>query len=258
MHSLPIFVRLSGQTVILIGAGAMAAAKQRLLERAGAVISDDEGADARLAFVADFGDAAEAAAVRLRARGLLVNVVDRLDLSDFTMPAIVDRDPVLIAVGTGGASAGLAKTLRQRLEQSVPQSLGTLAAALGEARAAMKARWQNGDDFRRAVDGALVEGGALDPLCDHPPGAVERWLASGDEAAGEGGRLVHIRLSGGDPDLLTLRDARALGSADALWHRGDVPEAILIRARADALRHVAPTPPPAPASGLHLWLEMPS
>ncbi|MEQ1687120.1 MAG: siroheme synthase [Sphingopyxis sp.] len=257
MHSLPIFVRLSGQTVILIGAGEVAAAKRRLLERAGAVVSDDEGADARLAFVASFGDAAEAAAIRLKGRGLLVNVVDRADLCDFTMPAILDRDPVLIAVGTGGASAGLAKTLRQRLEHLLPAGLGALAASLGEARVAMKARWPKSDDFRRAIDGALAEGGPLDPLSDHPPGAVKQWLASGDRTA-QKGALVHICLSGGDPDLLTLRDARLLGNADALWHRGDVPDAILNRARADTVRHIASSPPERPTSGLQLWLEMPS
>src|SRR3546814_14222183 len=72
---------------------------------------------ARLAFVALADEAeARAAAEALRARGLLVNVVDRPDLCDFTTPAIVDRAPVTIAIGTGGASAGLAKAIRQRVE----------------------------------------------------------------------------------------------------------------------------------------------
>ena len=75
----------------------------------------------------DDTEACEAAAANLRDAGMLVNVVDQPELCDFTTPSILDRDPVLIAVGTGGASAGLAKHLRLRLEQFLPLSLGELA-----------------------------------------------------------------------------------------------------------------------------------
>ena len=120
MHSLPIFARLTGRNVILIGDGEAAAAKRRLLDRAGAVVVGEDGV-AALAIVAVEDDAkAEAVVGRLKARGILVNAVDRVALCDFTLPAIIDRDPVLIAIGTGGASAGLAKALRQRLEAMLP------------------------------------------------------------------------------------------------------------------------------------------
>ena len=69
MRSLPLFLRIEGRRVILIGEGAMGDAKRRLLARAGAVIVD-EAADARIAFVA-LADP-DAAAARLRARGLLI------------------------------------------------------------------------------------------------------------------------------------------------------------------------------------------
>ena len=110
-------MKLTHRPVILLGMGEAADAKRRLLERAGADIRTEEAADASLAIVAiEDEDEAQAAAERLKARGVLVNVVDRPSLCDFTLPAIVDRDPVLIAIGTGAASAGLAKALRQRLE----------------------------------------------------------------------------------------------------------------------------------------------
>ena len=70
------------------------------------------------------------------------------------------------------------------------------------------------------------------------------------------GKVILVGAGPGDPDLLTLRAARLLGRADALWHRGDVPETLLSRARADAQRHIADAAPPAPATGLILWLEM--
>src|SRR3546814_12213809 len=75
---------------------------------------------ARLAFVALADEAeARAAAEALRARGLLVNVVDRPDLCDFTTPAIVDPPPVTIATGTAGASAALAKAIRQPVARKI-------------------------------------------------------------------------------------------------------------------------------------------
>ena len=123
--ALPLFVRLAGRPVILLGTGEAADAKARLLARAGARIVGEENGDARLAIVALVDP--DAAVARLRARGLLVNAVDRPDLCDFTLPAIVDRAPVLVAIGTGGASAGLAAMLRQRLEEILPISLGRSA-----------------------------------------------------------------------------------------------------------------------------------
>ncbi|MDB5736824.1 MAG: hypothetical protein JWO65_492, partial [Sphingomonas bacterium] len=168
MHSLPVFLRLDGRPVILLGDGDAAVAKRRLLDRAGARIVGED-ATAALAIVA-IGDEAEAqaAATRLKARGILVNAVDRPALCDFTLPAIVDRDPVLIAIGTGGASAGLAKALRQRIEALLPASLGTLAEALHAARAGLLARFPAAADRRRAIDAAFDPGGPLDPFSAHP------------------------------------------------------------------------------------------
>ena len=250
MHSLPVFLRLDGQPVILTGAGEAAEAKRRLLERAGARIVTENDPDARIAIVSD-GDAAVAA--RLRARGVLVNATDNRALCDFTLPAIVDRDPVLIAVGTGGASAGLAKALRQRIEALLPARLGALASALSQARAAIRARWPDPADRRRAIDTGLAPGGPLDPLREDAADLLPVWL---DKARPQGGRLVTIRLVSPDPDDLTLRAARLLGEADHVYHAPDVPGAILDRARADAGRIATDTPPEDAGDGLTLFLSL--
>jgi uroporphyrin-III C-methyltransferase/precorrin-2 dehydrogenase/sirohydrochlorin ferrochelatase len=227
LHSLPLFHRLTGQPVIVLGEGEAAEAKRRLLERAGAVIVGADNVDARLAFVAL--DEPGAAAAELKARGLLVNVVDRPELCDFTTPSLLERGPVLVAVSTGGVSAGLAKALRLRLEGLLPASLGALAEALGAARTAMKARWPDGRERRRAMDAALAAGGALDPLVEGSD--VAGWL---DGAADSAGGTYEIVLRSADPDDLTLREARWLGSADLVAHEPGVPAAVLTRARADA------------------------
>ncbi len=237
--SLPLFHRIAGQPVIVLGVGDAAEAKRRLVERAGGIVFDElqEGIDkgARLAFVAhDDRVSAEADTIRLRCAGLLVNAADRPELCDFTVPSVLDRDPVLIAIGTGGASAGLAKALRLRLEALLPQTLGGLAERLYAARAGLRERWPDAGGRRRALDSALAEGGALDPLRETSGDAVDAWLAGRAEA--EALTTVEIVLRSADPDDLTLREARLLGSADVIAYEADVPPAVLDRARADAAR----------------------
>lgn len=252
MHSLPLFVRLQGRDVILVGTGEAAQAKRRLLERAGAIVGDEQ-VQAALAIVAiDAETEALAVVERLKARGILVNAVDRPDLCDFTLPAIVDRDPVIIAIGTGGASAGLAKMVRQRLETLLPDGVGALAQSLAAAREAMRARWPTPAARRRALDAALLQGGALDPFRDHPENAVSAWITGAEDIAEN--RFVHIVLATDDPDDLTLRTARLLGEADTVYHDPAVPVAILTRARADAARIAVYGKPDVTEPGLSLHL----
>lgn len=254
LHSLPIFVRLQGRAVILVGVGEAADAKRRLLERAGAIVVGEDGgalpspaarapddgpstmlgttglaerAGARLAIVVDD----EAAVARLKARGILVNAVDRPELCDFTLPAIVDRDPVIVAIGTGGASAGLAAALRQRLEALLPASLGRLAEGLFAARAAWRALYPDMTARRRAIAGALAPGGRYDPL--RP---VDTLGTPMEQECNDDRTVATLTLTSPDPDDLTLRQARLLANADRVTHGADVPAAILDRARADAER----------------------
>lgn len=250
LHSLPIFVRLDGRPVILVGDGEATDPKRRLLERAGAMIVGEDAA-AALAIVA-LADP-EAMVAKLKARGVLVNAVDRPDLCDFTLPAIVDRSPVIVAIGTGGASAGLAAALRQRLEAILPATLGSLAEALHAGRAPLKDRFPDARDRRRALGEALSERGALDPLTANEA-AVPAWLSG--NSGEDGSAIVEIALTSPDPDDLTLRQAHALAQADRVVHAPDVPAAILDRARADAVRIVATAPPNDQADGLTVFVEV--
>ncbi len=248
LHSLPLFVRLHGRPVILVGEEEAAAPKRRLLERAGAIVVGEDDATARLAIVADD----EAAVARLKARGILVNAVDRPDLCDFTLPAIVDRAPVIVAIGTGGVSAGLAAALRQRLEALLPASLGRLADALYAARGALRTHYPDGGARRRAIGAALAAGGTLDPMEDHGGADVVAAIAASGAATG----VERLRLTSTDPDDLTLRQVRLLGAADRVTHRADVPPAILNRARADALRQRTEATPSDDHPGLTVDVEM--
>ncbi len=255
---------MQGRPVILIGNGDAADAKRRLLERAGAVIVAEDALAALAIVAVDDENEAVAAVARLTARGILVNAVDRAALCDFTLPAIIDRDPVLIAIGTGGASAGLAKALRQRLEALLPPSLGALAAALLEARPLLRKKYPDSGDRRRAIDAILVENGPFDPFGATPQAArvelVEAVsLHSIDTKKGSAStssaQTVFLTLTSDDPDDLTLKQARLLGQADRIYHTAAVPAAILDRARADATR-IQGSPPDQPGDGLTLFVSI--
>lgn len=235
MNQLPIFLSLAGRAVIVVGDGEAADAKARLVLAAGGRIVRESEAGV-VAFVALDDEAeAQAAADRLKARGLLVNVVDRPAMSDFLMGAIIDRSPVLVAVSTGGATASLSRALRGRLEALLPASLGLLARAIGEARGAASAAHPGVADRRRLWERALAEGAALDPLAPlvDPDAAVAAAIAGGSAAVDE---VRVIMVSSADPGELTLNQLAALGRCDALVVEGDVPVAVVDRARRDAVR----------------------
>ena len=235
MDTLPIFLTLAGRSVIIVGDGDAFAAKARLVTAAGGFVVA-ESADGVVAFVA-IDDAAQAlaAANRLRARGLLVNVVDRPALSDFLMGSIVDRSPVVVAISTGGASASLTRALRGRLEALLPASLGALATAIGSARAAASATHLAIADRRRLWERAMADGGALDPLrpLADPDAAVVAVIA-GNSAAVDEVRMIEV--TSADPGELSLNALAALGRCDVLVVEGDVPAAVVDRARRDAVR----------------------
>jgi uroporphyrin-III C-methyltransferase/precorrin-2 dehydrogenase/sirohydrochlorin ferrochelatase len=235
MDQLPVFLNVQGRRVAIIGSGDAADAKRRLVEAAGAVVTDDAAA-ALIAFVAD-DDAARASAIalQLRQRGLLVNVVDRPALCDFTVPAVVDRSPVIVAIGTGGASASLAKALRARIEAMLPAGLGVVAARLRELRAVVNDRLRTAAQRRTFWDSLLAPGGVLDPLHDveDPAAAITAALEGTPTVTASVYRIV---LGSSDPDELTLRQARLMAQADAVAVEGHVPAAIIDRVRRDARR----------------------
>ncbi len=253
MQQFPIFLNLRGRTVLIVGKGEAADAKARLVTRAGALVVSEWQPSVTIAFIALDDDAqAAATAEMLRAKGLLVNVVDRPHLCDFTTPAIIDRAPITIAIGTAGASAGLAKAIRQRIEALLPSRLGELASALFAARARLKNIWPDAADRRRALDAALAAHGPLDPLRPDAADQLPNWLES--PAQHSENRLVILRLTSLDPDDLTLRHARLMGEADHIFHSRAISDAILHRARADAVRHIAAAVPDDLPHGLSLWI----
>lgn len=77
--------------------------------------------------------------------GKIINVADTPDLCDFYLGSIVTKGTVKIGISTNGASPTLAKRLRQKLEESLPDDLTELAMHLNKVRNIF------GDDFKTKV-----------------------------------------------------------------------------------------------------------
>lgn len=236
MESLPLFHRLSGTKVLLRGEGEAAAAKARLIREAGAEVVAEVEAGVRLAFVA-MDEGADVAATALREQGLLVNVVDRPELSDFTVPAIVDRSPVVMAVGTGGASASLSKALKERFELMLPTSLGALANSIRQARPSVAAVHADVPARRGFWSRLLAAGGPLDPLAPQPDPADAIARALESPIAGEN-RTDTIQVGEAGADALTLAQLRLMAQADLVLHEPGIPAEVLALVRRDAARRM--------------------
>ena len=265
MKHFPIFLSLEDRTVVVAGGADAAIAKLRLLLKteAGVVVYADQPDDlvetwaregritlVRRAF--DQGDATGSTLVYAasdceaedrrvaaiaRAEGVLVNHVDNLENSDFITPAIVDRDPVTVAIGTEGAAPVLARAIKADLEARLPRSLGILAR-IGKA-------------FRAAAE-ALPHGPARREFwADYYFGAGPRAFDAGGEAAlpdtldallsqhlartTREGRVTFVGAGPGDPELLTLKARRTLHEADVVIHDRLVTPDILELARREAI-----------------------
>jgi uroporphyrin-III C-methyltransferase / precorrin-2 dehydrogenase / sirohydrochlorin ferrochelatase len=210
--------------------------------RAGGVVQlvDPEGAMpsfdnlAQIALIAD--ENAERAglwALRLRALGLLVNVADLPHLCDFLLPAVIDRSPVMVSIATGGASATLARRLREHVEAMLPTGLGVLADAIAAARPAVAARLTTPALRRAFWDDQLKSGGPLDPFGPTAPLSPKSISALADAVAVRP-MLSIITLASPDADDLTLRAMRRLQAADLIITCGDVAARLSDRARRDA------------------------
>lgn len=158
MRTYPVMLKLSGQRVLVVGAGAVAERRARGLLAAGAevtVVAPTPGPAAELAgvnFIQNAYSPAHLAGCRLafactssrqvnaavaadaRAAGVWVNAADQPEDCDFFSAATFADGAVVVAVGTGGAAPGLAGQLRRQLADALPPDVGAFAAALAELR----------------------------------------------------------------------------------------------------------------------------
>jgi uroporphyrin-III C-methyltransferase/precorrin-2 dehydrogenase/sirohydrochlorin ferrochelatase len=262
----PVSYDVAGRAVVVAGNGEQALQKLRLLARteaelvlcavapsadlaafaaANAVLHVAAEPDARrlagaaLLFVA-MGDEGEDARLALigRASGVPVNVVDRPHLSDFAVPAIVDRAPVSIAIATDGHAPVLAQKVRALIEALLPPAFGRLGELAARIRDSVNGRLGEGAPRRRFWTG-LFEGRAAETALagelDRAEIIALKALDLAEDRTPEG-RVFLVGAGPGAEDLLTLRAQRLLQTADVIVHDALVPEAVISMGRRDAHR----------------------
>ncbi len=267
MKSFPMFIRTSGRRVVITGGGEQAAQKARLILKTDAEIVlvapvlDEELAalvacgrasrhdglldqrlfeGAAMAFVATGCPAADASLHALaQAARCPVNVVDRPDLCDITTPSIVDRDPLVVAIGTEGTAPVLAREVKTTIETLLPTNLGGLAALAGRLRGAVAAgvprqhrrafwAWVFKDTPRQLWTRGAERQSA---------GLIKAAIAAGGTRAAQGqGSIALVGAGPGARDLLTLRGLERLQEADVVFYDRLVDADMLELARRDAER----------------------
>jgi uroporphyrin-III C-methyltransferase/precorrin-2 dehydrogenase/sirohydrochlorin ferrochelatase len=269
MDQLPIFFNVNNRWVAVLGGGVAAARKAEIAMRAGAQVKvfaaqlceefEEIKESERFRFVPreplaqDLDGCAllycasenteqnrKLHAIAQEAR-IPCNVVDMPELCDFTMPSIVDRSPVVIAISTAGTSPILGRMIKARLETLLPAAYGRVAAFVGRYRKKVVSSIENFHQRRRFWE-RILEGPVVDlVLAGHQAEAVAEFDAQLDAAARgaefrQQGEVYLVGAGPGDPDLLTFKALRLMQRADVVLYDRLIGKGILNLVRRDAER----------------------
>jgi uroporphyrin-III C-methyltransferase / precorrin-2 dehydrogenase / sirohydrochlorin ferrochelatase len=246
MRYYPVFLDLGAQPCIVLGGGKLAAEKAEGLLEAGASVRviaarfnrtlDALAVEGRIDAIRRDYTPGDLAGARLaidasedleinrlswqeaELGGTLINVVDRTAQCRFIAPAIVRREPLLIAISTSGESPFLASALRARIERWIGREWGPFVALVGDVRRRLRERGmpisQQTDIYRRLVNSdvrALLR-------ADRSAEATGLADAIANAPAGAAGRVALVGAGPGDPDLLTVKARDLLAGADYVLH----------------------------------------
>lgn len=278
MKTFPMFLQMQGRRVVIAGGGEQAAQKCRLmlkteaaitvhapsldpeladLEKSGRItwqsgpITADSFTDTALAFIATGCPGTDASLHAIaKAAGATVNVVDQPHLCDAITPSIVDRSPVVVAIGTEGTAPVLARQIKTRMEELLEPRLGDLAALAGRLRDRAATRLQ--PRARRDLWRWVFSGPARET---HAKGGereaarmIKDAIDTGTFGANAKGSVALVGAGPGAKDLITLRGVQRLQEADVIYYDRLIDPEILELARRDAERVFV-----GKAPGCHHW-----
>ncbi|MCH8532410.1 MAG: siroheme synthase CysG [Saccharospirillum sp.] len=262
MQYFPLFHRFQDKPILVVGGGDIAVRKINLLQRSGCKIKvvapeisdgiaskpqcdchyrrferEDVQGMALVVSATDKTEVNQLVADSARAAGVLVNVVDTPDLCDVIFPSIVDRDPLIIGITSSGQAPVLARSIRAKLESTIPASYGHLAQLASRFRNAVKQRFDRLDD-RRYFWEKILNGTVAEHVYSGRMEQAEKLLEAELQRAevSHTGEVYLVGAGPGDPDLLTFKALRLMQQADVVLYDRLVSDAILDLVRRDAER----------------------
>ncbi|MBL1422302.1 MAG: siroheme synthase [Alphaproteobacteria bacterium] len=260
MKVIPIFLKVDQQPVLVIGNGQMAEAKVNLLsslqakvkwltlgEKITAPYGDDvEIIEQKYAkkylnnitcmFIATHDTKLiEKILAAAQAKNIIYNFVDMPEISQFITPAVVKRDDIMIAISTAGKAPVLARNIRFKINQMLPQNIGKLAEFTYNFRpVAQKMMFESKKLFRFWND--VFSDKNLNLLLSKNDEEKHQHLIDMiKQQHANKGQIVEINLTSRLADDLTLKAHRHINIADVIIYGDDMQE-IMGFARRDAKR----------------------
>ena len=272
MDYLPIFVNIKNKHCLIVGGGAVAARKADLFIKSGAIVTvvapqlktemKHHLANNKIVWqiglfspeivaniatpkyvisATDNESVNQAVYQYCQQKNIPINVADQTEFCDFILPAIVDREPMTIAISTGGRSPVLARLMKARLETMIPAGFSKLADLVGRYRQKVKDSIVNLDG-RKAFWESLLDGSFIDKAVHGNFNEAEQILDEKITQVAKTGQVeptgeVYLIGAGpGDPDLMTFKALRLLQQADVILYDRLVPLEIVDMARREAER----------------------
>ena len=272
MNTLPLFFKLENRPALIVGGGEVAHRKAELLLKAGAnvtILSPEfderffslHNARTNLTLIQQAYDksflqnqslvisATDDESVNLQvfhdaeSLNIPVNVVDNPPLCRFIFPAIIERDPLTIAVSSAGKAPVLARLLRAKLETVIAPQYGDLAGLAGKFRDSVKQKLPN-ITARRQFWEAVFQGTIAESVFANNVSEAELDLQNLLEQHAHNqpadksrlGKVYIVGAGAGDPDLLTFKALRLMQQADIVFYDNLVSAPILDVCRRDATK----------------------
>lgn len=266
MEYYPIFLALKNQRCLIVGGGRIAYRKAVLLNKAHAQIhiialaidadlralAESSGGvcelrefkeadlnNCRIVIAAtDDSDLNREISKLAQQKELPVNVVDCPELCTFITPAIVEREPLTIAISSGGAAPVLVRNLKSKIETLVPAAYGRLARLAGSFRDKVKAVVHTEDDRRRFWEKIFTGPVGESVLAGRDAEAellLEQSLAAEENKSFQG-EVYLVGGGPGDPELLTLKALRLMQQCDVVLYDRLVSPEVMELVRRDAER----------------------